>query len=465
MAPTNAAGRSRGERPGLPAAVIGGDRAERDLGRRETGLAPTGDGRRRPRAAAADACRASRSRSATRSSARRATTARRATARGDVYVRAGRRRRVHALPAPAAATTPWTAATSWTFRRRSPAPRDGLLVLRRAARRRERRDDHASGRRRGTLRNAACRSRKPRTSRSATHRIRAHARGGRARRRGGVGRRRRRGRARRLTRARPDGPSSFDVTDDGRSCVLDGGQRPGRALVARTRRARRPSTSTAARRLRASSPTGRSTCSSRPRRDALPRSAELRPRRAQLEWRTASPTGRGPSSRVGPDGPVVQQQPSEQWLPAAETGKPLTRAEQARARTRRHAASRNGRDVVVERVSASASSALAEVVRRRVARGLADHERRRRSAKSSSPSRVGNRLVVVVKTYTDDATSSTCSSSTSQGIARRFAVRLGRVGGESAPLARFRLAGRRSTSSARRRTARSSTASTWRWHR
>ena len=47
----------------------------------------------------------------------------------------------------------------------------------------------------------------------------------------------------------------------------------------------------------------------------------------------------------GPDGPVVQQQPSEQWLPAAESGKPLSRASQAQ---RGHAARDlgNGRGVV-----------------------------------------------------------------------------------------------------------------------
>src|SRR5512133_1187729 len=52
---------------------------------------------------------------------------------------------------------------------------------------------------------------------------------------------------------------------------------------------------------------------------------------------------------AGPTGPVVQQQPSEQWLPVAEHGAALDRAAQAgRGRPGRPFA--NGREVVVERV-------------------------------------------------------------------------------------------------------------------
>src|SRR5207247_4807060 len=51
----------------------------------------------------------------------------------------------------------------------------------------------------------------------------------------------------------------------------------------------------------------------------------------------------------GPEGPVVQQEPSEQWLPAAEHGAPLRRAAQA-ARGRSGKPIGQGRELLVDRV-------------------------------------------------------------------------------------------------------------------
>ena len=139
----------------------------------------------------------------------------------------------------------------------------------------------------------------------------------------------------------------------------------------------------------------------------------------------------------GPDGPVVQQQPSEQWLPAAESGKPLTRAAQAH---RGHSARSlgNGRGVVVERLGIG-ELRVAETARNGVA-----HAWRISSATPLGEVQlgepVGSRLVVVVKAYDDDNDEFEVFLLGKSGLARRFAVPSAGWA-ESAPLARFRVAG------------------------
>ena len=140
---------------------------------------------------------------------------------------------------------------------------------------------------------------------------------------------------------------------------------------------------------------------------------------------------------AGPAGPVVQQQPSEQWLPVAEHGAALGRPAQAEhGRVGRPVV--NGREVVVERVG-TGELRLAElagdvVVRSwRVTSAMALGE-----VQLAEP--YGNHLVVVTKTYTDDRTEYVALVLDRSGIASSFAVE-SLEWAESAPLARFRLAG------------------------
>jgi hypothetical protein len=139
----------------------------------------------------------------------------------------------------------------------------------------------------------------------------------------------------------------------------------------------------------------------------------------------------------GPDGPVVQQQPSEQWLPTAEGGKALPRAVQAqRGRSGRHFG--NGRSVVVQRVG-TGELRIAEMAPNGIARAW-----RISSAtplgevQLAEPS--GNSLVVVVKTYDGNNDEFEALVLDKSGVRRRFAVPSA-AWAESAPLARFRLAG------------------------
>jgi hypothetical protein len=139
----------------------------------------------------------------------------------------------------------------------------------------------------------------------------------------------------------------------------------------------------------------------------------------------------------GPDGPLVEQQPSEQWLPAADDGKPLTRAAQARrGRPARHFA--NGRGVVVERV-AIAELRIAETAPNAITRAW-------RIASATPLGEVqlaepfGDRLVVVVKAYDADNDEFVVLVLDKSGVVQQFGVPSASWA-ETAPLARFRLAG------------------------
>jgi len=140
---------------------------------------------------------------------------------------------------------------------------------------------------------------------------------------------------------------------------------------------------------------------------------------------------------VGPAGPVVQQQPSEQWQPVAERGRPLGRAAQAaRGRTGRPFA--GGREVVVEHRGGS-EVRIAEIAGDAVVRGW--------RIVGSTPlgevqlaEAVGSRVVLVTKTYTEARSEDVVLVLDGTGIVQRFSVEP-REWAESAPLARFRLAG------------------------
>ena len=140
---------------------------------------------------------------------------------------------------------------------------------------------------------------------------------------------------------------------------------------------------------------------------------------------------------VGPDGPVVQQQPSEQWLPVAAGGIPLDRKAQAqRGRPGRPLA--HGRELVVQRVGAG-ELRLAELAGNAITRAW--------RVRSATPlgevqlaTSLGSRIVTVVKTYTDARDEFLVLVLGRAGLAGRFAVAPAHWA-ESAPLARFRLGG------------------------
>jgi hypothetical protein len=140
---------------------------------------------------------------------------------------------------------------------------------------------------------------------------------------------------------------------------------------------------------------------------------------------------------VGPVGPTVQQQPSEQWLPIAEHGSALGRPAQAEG-GRPGRPLDNGRELVVERVGAG-ELRLAELQGNTVGRSW-----RITSATPLGEVQLaepnGNRVVVVTKTYTDDRSEYVVLVLDRSGIAISFAVE-SLEWAESAPLARFRLKG------------------------
>jgi len=137
----------------------------------------------------------------------------------------------------------------------------------------------------------------------------------------------------------------------------------------------------------------------------------------------------------GRSGPVVLQQPSEQWMPAAENGTPLSRAEQVHAA---HAEKQlaNGHELLVERVG-DAELRLAEV------RGGAPLRAWRITSETplgevQLAESQGNRIVVVTRAYTDDRDEFEVLVLGGGGLVARFAV-ASDSWTETAPLARFRL--------------------------
>jgi hypothetical protein len=132
---------------------------------------------------------------------------------------------------------------------------------------------------------------------------------------------------------------------------------------------------------------------------------------------------------AGPDGPVVLQQPSEQWVPLGESGAAPARPGQPVAR---------GREVLVDRVGAGelrlgelAGNTLMRSWRITSATPLGE-------VQLAEPLRNG--LVVVVKTYTNERDEFVVLVLDSDRVGEQFSVDAAQWA-ESAPLARFRLAG------------------------
>ncbi len=139
----------------------------------------------------------------------------------------------------------------------------------------------------------------------------------------------------------------------------------------------------------------------------------------------------------GPSGPIVEQQPSEEWLPVAEAGSPLATAAQAdRGRTGRPLG--NGHELLVERVGEGEL---------RVADATANAPLRAWRITSETPlgevqlaEPHGRGIVVATKAYTDERDEFVVLVLDESGIAAQFSVASNSFT-ETAPLARFRLAG------------------------
>jgi hypothetical protein len=136
-------------------------------------------------------------------------------------------------------------------------------------------------------------------------------------------------------------------------------------------------------------------------------------------------------------GPIVQQQPSELWLPLAENGRPLGRDAQA-TRGRPGLPLGNGRDVIVDRVGTNEL---------RLAERAGSATVRTWRITSDTPlgevqlaDRLGARLVVVLKTFTEERAEYVVLVLDRSGVVQRFSLRP-EEWAEAAPLARFRLAG------------------------
>jgi hypothetical protein len=133
-------------------------------------------------------------------------------------------------------------------------------------------------------------------------------------------------------------------------------------------------------------------------------------------------------------GPTVLQQPSEQWMPVAENGAPLSRERQKRgAHTAKHLA--NGHTLLLDRVG-EGELRVAEL------RGnAAVHAWRITSETPLGEVQLaeshGNGLVVVMRAYTDERDEFVVLVLGSRGLVQRFSVASGSWT-ETAPLARFR---------------------------
>jgi hypothetical protein len=152
-----------------------------------------------------------------------------------------------------------------------------------------------------------------------------------------------------------------------------------------------------------------------------------------LRWKAPIAERTWSQLRVGPQGPEVQQEPSEQWMPAAR----LTPAAQAsRGHPGRTLAS--GKELVVFRAGTSEA---------RIAEVSGGHIKRAWRIVSATPlgevqlaEPLGNGVVVVMRPYTETQDEFLVLVLDARGVERSFSVDSSDWA-ETAPLARFRLAG------------------------
>jgi hypothetical protein len=141
--------------------------------------------------------------------------------------------------------------------------------------------------------------------------------------------------------------------------------------------------------------------------------------------------------RVGPDGPIVLQRPSHQWMPAFVAGVPATPSAQRR-RGRMGRVLRSGEEIVAFRHANELRIAL-------VANGAINRAWRITSETALGEVQLaeplGGRLVVVVRVYDERADEFAVLLLDRRGLVSRTTLESSEWA-ESAPLSRFRLAGR-----------------------
>jgi hypothetical protein len=145
----------------------------------------------------------------------------------------------------------------------------------------------------------------------------------------------------------------------------------------------------------------------------------------------------GSAVRMGPAGPVVLQQPAGQWMPATVNGRDVAPAQQARA-GRAGRPHPGGSEVVVLREGENEVRAalLGASGTRRTWRVRSDTPLA--EVQLADPYRDG--LVLVVRTYTDDAAEFVVLVLDRKGLARHFSLDANDWA-ETAPVSRFRLVG------------------------
>jgi hypothetical protein len=157
----------------------------------------------------------------------------------------------------------------------------------------------------------------------------------------------------------------------------------------------------------------------------------------RLQTKTAIEDRTWSQLREGPQGVEVQQEPSEQWMPAGRGRSWLGRTTQARGGHSGRTLA-NGNELVVDRVG-TAEARIAEVAGGRVKRGW--------RITGATPlgevqlaEALGNRVVVVTRPYTETQDEFLVLILGDRGVERSFSVGSA-AWAETAPLARFRLAG------------------------
>lgn len=141
---------------------------------------------------------------------------------------------------------------------------------------------------------------------------------------------------------------------------------------------------------------------------------------------------------AGPEGPVVLQEPSEQWMPLATDGAALDKTTQAK-RGRAGKPAGSGREVVIERTG-EGELRVADV-RGNTVLGAWRVTSATPLGEIQLAEAMGDRLVVVAKAYTDVDGEYVALVLDRSGVVQRLSIAADEWA-EGAPLARFRLSGR-----------------------
>jgi hypothetical protein len=170
-----------------------------------------------------------------------------------------------------------------------------------------------------------------------------------------------------------------------------------------------------------------------PRRVALVRHFDRRGRELDVvETAEATPS----QIRTGPEGPVVLQHPSHQWMPIADGGVPSAPRDQLRKAEVGHPVGA-GRELVVSRVGQEIRAAI-------LASGRVQRSWRVTSetplAEVQLAEPVGRHLVLVTRVFTDTADEFVVLVLDEQGVVQEFSTPPDEWA-EGAPLGRFRLVG------------------------